>query len=119
MTGHPPSDNPWFGKGVCVMFPGNKGDIDCYLTELSRTPSPPLPGGDAVGDRVLYTGKGERFPSGVKLTRGQPGEVAGHPLSDSCTFGKGVAVMFPDMAFPYLFPCFLTELDEFREPPVP
>ena len=34
--GHPPSDMPHFGKGVSVMFPGNKGNISCYLTNLSR-----------------------------------------------------------------------------------
>ena len=24
------------GKGVKVLFPGNKGDVDCYLTDLRR-----------------------------------------------------------------------------------
>ena len=44
VTGHPPSDDPDFGKCVSVMFPGNKDNIHCFLTNLSRTPPPPLPG---------------------------------------------------------------------------
>ena len=37
MVGHPPSDNTSiFGKGVAVMFPGNKGSVCCFLTSLSR-----------------------------------------------------------------------------------
>ena len=38
VTGHPASDDSAFGKGVSVMFPGNKENISCYLTKLSRTP---------------------------------------------------------------------------------
>ena len=45
------------GKGVDVMFPGNKGNIACFLTKLSRTPPPPLPGGYAVGEKVYFTGR--------------------------------------------------------------
>ena len=37
VTGHPHSDMPSFGKGVSVMFPGNKGHINCFLTSLSRS----------------------------------------------------------------------------------
>ena len=38
VVGHPPSDNTSiFGKGVAVMFPGNKGPINCPITMLSRT----------------------------------------------------------------------------------
>ena len=38
VKGHPKSDKPHFGKGVAVMFPGNRHNIGCYLTDLSRTP---------------------------------------------------------------------------------
>ena len=29
------------GKGVCVLFPGNMGNVNCYLTTVR--PPPPLP----------------------------------------------------------------------------
>ena len=56
MTGHPPRSSPRFGKGVSVFFPGNEGDIGCYLDMLSRAPPPPMPGGYAVGEKVFFTG---------------------------------------------------------------
>ena len=37
VTGYPKTDSPVFGKGVAVKFPGNNGNIGCYLTELSRS----------------------------------------------------------------------------------
>ena len=77
------------------MFPGNKGWIDCYLTRLSRSPPPPLPGGYAVGEKVYFTGNSQTYPNGDTRTPGQEGEVTGHPSSDSPAFGKGVAVKFP------------------------
>ena len=86
---------PGDSKLVAVMFPRNKRNVNCFLTKLSRTPPPPLPGGYAVGDRVFYTGASQLFPSGDKVTRGQAGEVKGHPDSDGPWFGEGVAVMFP------------------------
>ena len=33
----PDSDSDSYGKGVTVMFPRNKGSINCYLTQLSRS----------------------------------------------------------------------------------
>ena len=29
---------------LAMRFPGNKGDVECSLTQLSREPPPPLPG---------------------------------------------------------------------------
>ena len=26
------------GKGLMLLFPGNKGNVNCYLTQLSRNP---------------------------------------------------------------------------------
>ena len=57
--------------------------VDYPIHKLSSEPPPPLPGGYAVGDTVLYTGhSGVRytFASGQKLTRGQEGEVTGAAL---------------------------------------
>ena len=31
------------GKGVEVLFPGNKGKVDCYLETVRRPPAPPPP----------------------------------------------------------------------------
>ena len=31
------------GKGVAVLFPGNKGWVDCYLTEVRRRRAAPAP----------------------------------------------------------------------------
>ena len=76
-------------------FPVNNGIFNCRLNQLSRTPPPPLPGGYTVNDRVFYAADSQTFPSGDKLTRGQAGEVMGHPESDEPHFGKGVSVMFP------------------------
>ena len=38
VTGHPPSESFVFGRCLCVMFPGNKHNIGCLPTELSRKP---------------------------------------------------------------------------------
>ena len=35
------------GKGLAMLFPGNKDSIDCYLTQLSR--DPPVRGPRGVG----------------------------------------------------------------------
>ena len=90
------SADPWKEKGgLLVMFPGNKGNVNIFLTMLSRAPPPPLPGGYAVGEKVYFTGESNTFPSGDKLTPGQQGEVTGHPESVEPTFGKGVNMKFP------------------------
>ena len=31
------------GKGVCLRFPGNKGTIDCFLTQVRPPPPRPAP----------------------------------------------------------------------------
>ena len=82
------------GKGLDVMFPGNKGNISCYLTNLSRSPPPPLPGGYAVGEKVYFTGYSQTVDTGDKLTRGQEGEVMG-PATHATHVGKGLDVKFP------------------------
>ena len=56
-------------QGRGVMFPGNTGNISCFLTQLSRASPPPLPGGYAVGEKVYYTGRARR-PR--KATSGPP-----------------------------------------------
>ena len=36
----PATNERHVGKGVDVLFPGNKGAISCYLTAVSREPPP-------------------------------------------------------------------------------
>ena len=60
-----------------IKFPNNKGNIDCTLDELSRSPPPPLPGGYKVGEKLYYTGASLTFESGDRLVHGEQGEVMG------------------------------------------
>ena len=54
----------WAGKGLAVMFPGNKRRVTYSLADLNRKPPPPpLPGGHVVGEQVFYTGDSLTFPS--------------------------------------------------------
>ena len=38
----PATSESYKGKGLAIRFPGNKGNVACWLTELSR--SPPVSG---------------------------------------------------------------------------
>ena len=38
---------------VCVRFPGNKNGVNCYLTSLSSTAPPPLPGSCSGDDEAF------------------------------------------------------------------
>ena len=60
------------GKGLEMKFPGNKDAISCYLTELSRDPPPPLPGGYKLGEKLYYTGSNITYDhvNGDRLTHG-------------------------------------------------
>ena len=108
------------GKGVAVLFSGNKDVLECYLeqvsrlqsgtprctsdtprayswwlrAQVSRDPPPPLPGGYKPGEKVFYTGRSKTFASGNKLVHGQQGEVTG-PATGESHKGNGVAVLFP------------------------
>ena len=41
---------------VLVQFPGHDVRINCKLTNLSRSPPPPLPGGFSLSEMVYYLG---------------------------------------------------------------
>jgi len=96
------------GEAVDMMFPGNKGNIACFPTLLSREPPPPLPGGHTVGGMV-YSKFSETFPSGNKVVYGQLGEVLG-PTTDH---PDRVDMKFPGNKAKV--GCLLTHLS--REPP--
>ena len=80
------------GKGVGVLFPGNKANVDCYLDQLSRATPPPLPGGYAAGDRVYYTGDSQTHSEGYTWAHNQGGVITGP--STGGLGDKGVDVMF-------------------------
>ena len=59
------------GKGLTVLFDGNKGTVQVFLNQLSREP-PQLPGGYNVGDHVYFSGTSEFFDDGDKLVPPPP-----------------------------------------------
>ena len=62
---------------VLVQFLGNDVRINCKLTNLSRSPPPPLPGGFSIGQKVYYTGDSKTLASGNWLVFGEPCEIMG------------------------------------------
>ena len=100
-------------EGVAVMFPGNTTNKGCRLTNLSRTPPPPLPGGYAVGDWVYFVGGNPKPSSGanILIAYGTPCEVMGPILRDS----SALAVKFSGQET--LTSCSLVLLS--RTPPLP
>ena len=88
-----PAVDKWKDDGVLVMFPGNSGGLNLYVSTLSTNAPPPLNGGFKGGDKVYFTGDGMTFPSGNKLTYGALGEVTG-PAVDQWK-DEGVKVLFP------------------------
>ena len=82
------------GAGLDVMFPGNKAPIPCLPAQLGRAPPPPLPGGYALGETVVYVAEDFTFASGNRLAHGAAGEVMG-PTAVGHVAGKGLSVLFP------------------------
>ena len=78
---------------ITIMFPGNRGNISCLVTKLSRAAPPTLPGGYSVGDEVTYTAGSHAFLSGGRLVHGSKGKVVGLCYGD-CAYTH-VAVQFP------------------------
>ena len=112
----PATSRTHLGEGVSVMFPGNTESISCDLTQLSRAPPPPLPGGYAVGEKVYYVGVSMEHSSGNKWTHGQSGEVTG-PATHQTDIGEGLAVKFAGN-YEHLG-CLLTQLSRAPPPPLP
>ena len=106
------------GKGVAVKFPGNKANICCPLTTLSRTPPPPLPGGYAVGEKVYFTNS-MTFGRGTPVSYGQAGEVAGHLESNDPDFGKSLLVIGHIPVRNAFVHCELNDISRAPPPPLP
>ena len=92
------------GKGV--------NGINCFLTNLSRSEPPPLPGGYSVGDEVFWTGESKTFLRGSRLLYGGKVEVVG-PATSEAAKGKGVKVRFTEHSS---IDCFLTNLSRAAPP---
>ena len=100
-------------NGVAVKFSANTCAVNCYLTQLGRTPPPTtLPGGYRVGDTVFYAAPNQTFSSGNRLLYGEEGEIVG-PATSETHKDNGVAVKFS--ANTRAVSCYLTQLS--RTPP--
>ena len=97
-----------------VHFPGNKTGINCLLTNLSRSPPPPLPGGFSLGEKLYWNGRSEIFPSGNRLVHGKQGEVMG---PDDNGDPNRLNVHFPGNK--HGVRCQLTKLSRAPPPPLP
>ena len=73
---------------VNVRFPKNTLDLACYVTDLSPTWPPPLPGGFAYGEKVYFCGESHTFPSGDTKEYGASGVVDGRSTSDADAASK-------------------------------
>ena len=107
------------GKGVNVRFPGNTGNINCFVTELSRTPPPTtLAGGFEAKEQVYFSGANWTGPTGDKVEYGATKcEVVGpytHPSGEPAVADLAV-LHFPGNKGNVV--CFATALS--RTPPPP
>jgi len=80
-------------NGLAMRFPGNKGDVNCYLSTLSASAPPPLPGGHTLGQKLFFTGSSATASNGEKWTHGQQGEVMGPAAGE--TVKNGLVMRFP------------------------
>ncbi|EOD06508.1 hypothetical protein EMIHUDRAFT_218958 [Emiliania huxleyi CCMP1516] len=111
-----PATGEHHGNGLQMLFPGNKGSINCRLLRLSVEKPPPLPGGHEAGDQLYYTGPNKSFENGDKLTHGQQGEVVG-PATEGTHQGNGLKMLFPGNKGHV--DCSLTKLVREKPPPLP
>ena len=78
-----PVINPAAGTSFTALFTLHHTSVHSSLftpplvTQLSREPPPPLPGGFAVGDTVFFCGEDFAFEDGDGYGFGAKGEVAG------------------------------------------
>ena len=107
VTGPAATTSAFAGKGVSILFPGNCSRMTCPVNELSRTPPPPLPGGYAVGETVIFTGATQKLgvtpvSTDDQITHGQAGEVTGpvpgHNNALSVLFPGNVARIICDLS---------------------
>ena len=67
---------------VKVQFPDHEGGINIPKIELTREPTPPLPGGYSLGDNVHFLCHSQTMKNGERIVHGGQGEVVGgggHP----------------------------------------
>jgi len=104
------------GNGLQMLFPGNKGSINCSLPCLSREEPPPLPGGHETGDQLYWTGSSHSFKNGDTLMHGQQGEVVG-PATLAEHKGNGLKMLFAGNTS--WVACYLPQLSLEKPPPLP
>jgi len=111
-----PATGPHAGKGLKLLFPGNKGNISCPLSWLSRDPPPALPGGYLPGEQLYYTAANRGFPSGNRVTHGATCMVTG-PTMGTLQGGEGLAMLFEGNSAS--IECLLMHLSRQAPPPLP
>ena len=91
-------------RGRSCDVPGQHGRIGCFLTELSRSPPPPLPGGYAVGEKVYFTGRTTRARTAKRRAAraGGQGDRARDVLDPAA--GKGLTSCFGQQGQHQLLP---------------
>ena len=80
------------GKGLCMYFEGNKGNLTCLYEHLSANRPKPLPGGYSVGEMLYFTGGSQTANNGDRWVPGKQGKVMG-PATGKLE-GKGLSVYF-------------------------
>ena len=82
VTGPVPATSTAVGKGVTVMFAGNKLGVQSFVGNLADV-------------KVTYNGSSQTFSNGDRLDHGAEGEVTGPVPDGSPAEGKGMTVLFP------------------------
>jgi hypothetical protein len=100
------------GRKVAVQFRGNPGPLGCLVSQLSRSPAPPLSGNLKVDDEVFYCGGDEITRNGDRLVYGGRGTVVG----PSATSLERVLLRFPGNAG--TVGCLLDQLTRTWPPPL-
>jgi len=90
----PASAKAYAGKGLEVSFPDNRHNHNFFVTNLSREPPEPLPGGYSLNEKVYYLGASKTFSNGERIAYGQPIEVVGPARSEAYS-GKGIEFYVP------------------------
>ena len=97
---------------ILVQFAGHDVRINCKLTNLNRSPPPPLPGGFSLSEMVYYLGPNLPRQRGDRLVHGDRGEIMG-PADG----GKQLSVQFPGNKHTYA--CRPRLLSRSPPPPLP
>ena len=112
----PATYDPHYGKGCAIQFEGNRRHVECFLSQLSATPPPAMPGGFMVGQSLYFTGRSQWFDGGDEVMYGAQGTVVGPATSESME-GNGCSLKFGRNQ--RCINCFLSTLSATPPPALP